>query len=119
LLGLGATADFGFFQAQSSGPFSAAEINGTFATATFLPLVPASPNLATEITLNNGSLSANTPGGALAGTYSVAAPGRGTASVNLPVLGGKDLVFYVLSPDSMVVMGSDNTMNDAISFMHF
>jgi len=118
ILGLGNTAEFGFFQPQAAGPFTAATINGAFASATFLPLVPASPNLATEITLNNGNLSANTPSGALTGTYSVAASGRGTASVNLPVLGGKDLVFYVIGPASVVMMGSDNTASDAITFMH-
>ena len=118
ILGLGNGAEFGSFHPQSSGPFSAASINGTFASATFLPLLPSSPNLAAEITLNNGSLSANMPSGTLTGTYSVAASGRGSASVNLPVLGGKDLVFYVVGPDSIVVMGSDNTAADAITSMH-
>jgi hypothetical protein len=64
-------------------------------------------------------VSANTPTGALTGTYTVAPSGRGTASVNLPVLGGKDLVFYVIGPDSIAVMGSDATASDAISFSHF
>jgi hypothetical protein len=112
-------AQFGFFQPQAPGPFATSTINGTFASATFLPMVPASPNLATEITLNNGTLSATTPAGALTGTYTVAASGRGTASVNLPVLGSINLVLYVISPTSVVVMGSDNTMTDAITFMHF
>jgi len=114
----GTTAEFGFFQPQAPGPFTTSTINGTFASATFLPMMPASPNLATEITLNNGTLSANTPAGALAGTYTVSASGRGTASVNLPVLGGSSLVLYVISPTSVEVMGSDNTTADAITFMH-
>ncbi|HEV2194057.1 MAG TPA: hypothetical protein VGR55_00610 [Candidatus Acidoferrum sp.] len=118
ILGLGNSAEFGFFQPQAAGPFTTASINGTFGSATFFPLTPMAPNLATEITLNNGSMSANTPAGALTGTYAVAPSGRGTASVNLPVLGGKDLVFYVIGPDSVVVMGSDATASDAISFMH-
>lgn len=115
----GTAAEFGFFQPQASGPFTTSTINGTFASATFLPMTPASPNIATEITLNNGTLSANTPAGALAGTYAVAPSGRGTASVNLPVLGGRSLVLYVIGPGSVAVMGSDNTMTDAITFMHF
>jgi hypothetical protein len=119
ILGLGNTAEFGLFHPQAAGPLSTASINGTFASATFLPLVPSSPNLATEITLNNGNLSASTPSGALSGTYSVAASGRGAASVNLPVLGGSDLVFYVISPSSVVLMGSDNTATDAVTLMHF
>lgn len=82
-------------------------------------MTPASPNIATEITLKNGTLSANTPAGALAGTYAVAPSGRGTASVNLPVLGANNLVLYVIGPGSVVVMGSDNTTSNAITFMHF
>jgi hypothetical protein len=35
------------------------------------------------------------------------------------VLGGSNLVLYVIGPGSVVVMGSDNTMNNAITFMHF
>jgi hypothetical protein len=119
ILGLDSNAEFGFFQPQAPGPFNAASINGTFAAGTFLPETPGSPNLVTEVTLNNGDFSANTPSGALSGTYSVGASGRGTATVNLPVLGGNDLVFYVISPNSVALMGSDNTMSDAITFMHF
>jgi hypothetical protein len=116
----GNTAEFGFFQPQASGPFSTASIDGTFGSATFSPLQQVStPNVATEITLNNGALSANTPAGALSGTYTIAPSGRGTASVNLPVLGTNDLVLYVIDPQSVVLMGSDNTTTDAILFMHF
>lgn len=117
ILGLGNDAEFGSFHPQSSGPFATTSINGTFAGSTFLPLIPSAPNLATEITLNNGNVSANTPGGTLTGTYSVAPSGRGTATVNLPVLGGKDLVFYVIAPDTIVLMGSDNTTADSITSM--
>jgi len=35
------------------------------------------------------------------------------------VLGGNDLVFYVIDPESVEVMGADNTTADAITFMHF
>ena len=115
----GNAAEFGFFQPQAAGPFTASTINGTLASATFLPMTPASPNLATEITLNNGTLSASTPAGALTGTYTVAASGRGTASVDLPVLGGSNLVLYVIGPGSVEVMGGDNTTTNAITFMHF
>jgi hypothetical protein len=115
----GTEAEFGFFQPQAPGPFTKSTVDGTFASATFLPMTPASPNLATEITLNDGTLSANTPAGALKATYTVTASGRGTASVNLPVLGGSNLVLYVIGPGSVEVMGSDNTMSDAIAFMHF
>lgn len=115
---LGGSAEFGFFQPQAAGPFTTVSINGIFGSATLFPLTPAGPNLATEITLNNGSVSASTPTGALTGTYTVAPSGRETASVNLPVLGGNDLVLYVIGPDSMVVVGSDATASDAISSIH-
>jgi hypothetical protein len=118
ILGLGKTADIGFFHPQSGGPFSTASIDGTFASSTIFPQTTASPNLAAEIALNNGSLSANTPGGALSGSYSVASSGRGTATVNLPLLGGTDLLFYVIGSDTVVVMGSDNTVSDGLIFMH-
>jgi hypothetical protein len=116
----GNTSAFGFFQPQASDPFSTASINGTLAAATFSPMqqVPT-PTLATEITLNNGGLSASTPAGALSGTYTIAPSGRGTASVNLPVLGTNDWVLYVIDPQNVVVMGSDNTTANAIMYMHF
>lgn len=119
ILGLDNNAEFGFLQPQASGPFTTGSMNDTVAAGTFLPETPGSPNLATEVTLNNGNLTASTPSGALSGTYSVAATGRGTATVNLPVLGTNDLVLYVIDPQSVVVMGSDNTTADAITFMHF
>lgn len=119
ILGLDNNAEFGFFQPQASGPFNTASINGTFAAGTLLPETPGSPNLATEVTLTNGNLTASTPSGALSGTYSVTDSGRGTATVNLPVLGGNDLVLYVIDPQSVLLMGSDNTASDAITFMHF
>lgn len=119
ILGLSNAAEFGFFQPQASGPFDTASINSTFASGTLLPETPASPNLVTEVTLNNGNLTASTPSGALSGTYSVAASGRGTASVNLPVFGGTDLVLYVIDPQSVLLMGSDSTASDAITLMHF
>ncbi len=119
ILGLDNSAEFGFFQPQASGPFNTASVNGTFAMGTFFPSLPGSPNLTTEVTLNNGNLTASAPSGALSGTYSITAAGRGTATVNLPVLGGNDLVLYVIDSQSVVLMGSDNTTADAITLMHF
>jgi len=119
IVGLDNSAEFGFFQPQASGPFNTGSANGTFAAGTFLPLTPGSPNLATEVTLNNGNLTASAPSGALSGTYSVTATGRGTATVSPPVLGGNDLVLYVIDPQSVLLMGSDNMASDTIMFMHF
>lgn len=104
---------FGFFEAQSSGPFDNSSINGTFAGGTWFSPVSASPNNVAAITLNNGTIS-----GALTGTYTVDAAGRGTATVNLPVFGGDHLVFYVVGPNNFYVMGSDAVTDDTIGFFH-
>jgi hypothetical protein len=105
---------FGFFEAQAPGPFNASTIDGVFSSGTWFSPVPASPNTAAQITLNNGSIS----GGPLTGTYNVDPSGRGTASVNLPLFGGDNLVFYIIGPGSVQVMGSDNVTGDAIGFLH-
>jgi hypothetical protein len=106
---------YGFLQAQAPGPFTNSSINGTFEGGTWFPPVPASPNSAARITLSNGSVS-----GTVNGTYAVDASGtgRGTASVDLPVFGSKNLVFYMVGPGVIDVMGSDSVAGDAIAFLH-
>jgi hypothetical protein len=104
---------YGFFEAQANGPFANSSINGTFMGATWFPAVPASPNNIAMITLNNGSIS-----GSLSGTYVVDSTGRGTATVNLPAFGSNDLVFYVIGPGAINVMGSDGVAADAVAFLH-
>jgi hypothetical protein len=44
--------------------------------------------------------------------------GRGTASVDLPIFGSKNLVFYVIGPGAIDVMGSDGVAADASAFLH-
>jgi hypothetical protein len=106
---------YGFFEAQANGPFANSSINGTFSGGTWFSSVAASPNNVASITLNNGLIS-----GSLNGMYAVDASGtgRGTASVDLPLFGSKDLVFYVVGPGAIEVMGSDPIPNDAIAWLH-
>ena len=105
---------FGFFEAQAPGRFNASSIDGIFAAGTWFSPVPTSPDTVAQITLNNGTVSA----GPLTGTYAVDSSGRGTATVSQPLFGGNDLVFYIIGPGSIEVMGSDNVTNDTISFLH-
>jgi hypothetical protein len=104
---------FGFFEAQATGPFTESSINGKFAGGTWFPPVAASPNNSAGLALNNGIIT-----GAVTGTYSVDSAGRGTASVNLPIFGSKDLVFYIVGSNNFYLMGSDGVANDTIGFLH-
>jgi hypothetical protein len=104
---------FGFFEAQAAGPFTNASLNGTFQGGTWFPPVSRSPNTVAAITLNNGGIS-----GALTGTYTVDSFGRGTGTVDLPLFGSNDVVFYVVGPNNFYIMGSDATTGDTIGFLH-
>lgn len=109
----GNTVDFGFFEAQSTGPFSVSSINGTFAGGTWFTPVLTSPNFVGTMTLNNGSIS-----GDVTGSYTVDPSGRGTAKLNLPVFGSSNVVFYIVAANNFIVMGSDAVTNDAMAFLH-
>jgi hypothetical protein len=114
LLDTSANVAFGFFSAQAAGPFTNASINGTFAAGTWFSPVTTSPNTTGVLTLNNGTVS-----GLGSGTYMVdgSGLGRGTATVN-PGFGSNNLVFYIVGPNALEIMGSDAVMNDAIAFMN-
>jgi len=99
---------FGFFQAQTSASLA----DGTFLAGTLFPPVSSSPNTADSITLSGGTIS-----GALTGTYSILGS-RGMATVDQPVLGSDDLVFYIFGSDGFVVMGSDAVLDNGIAFLH-
>ena len=105
---------FGFFGAQASGPFSNSTLQGTYAGGTWFPPASISPNFTGTVTLNNGSIS-----GDVTGTYNVnPVSGRGTASVNLPVFGSNNVVFYIVAPNNFMIMGSDPVSDDTIGFLH-
>lgn len=105
---------FGFFGAQSSGPFSNSTLNGTYAGGTWFSPTPISPNFTGTVTLNNGNIT-----GDVTGTYTLnSVSGRGTATVNLPVFGSDNLVFYLVAPNNFLIMGSDPVNDDTIGFLH-
>jgi len=113
ILDSSASVGFGFFEAQATGPFTNASINGTFLGGTWFPPTSTSPNSAGAITLNSGVIS-----GAATGAYVVSPDGRGTGTVNLPIFGSNDVVFYIVGPSNFYVMGSDAVANDTIGFLH-
>jgi hypothetical protein len=105
---------FGFFGAQSSGPFSNATLSGTYTGGTWFSPASNSPNFTGTVTLGNGTIT-----GDVTGTYTVdPVSGRGTGTVSLPVFGSDNLVFYIIAPDNFMIMGSDAIDNDTIGFLH-
>jgi hypothetical protein len=44
--------------------------------------------------------------------------GRVTGTVNLPIFGSNDVVFYIVGPNNFYVIGSDAVANDTIGFLH-
>jgi hypothetical protein len=115
------TVQFGFFEAQiANTAFNNTYIDGTFASAGWFNPVPTSPIVAAQYLFNNGNISASTAAGALTGSYSVSASGRGSGTVSLPILGSTNIVFYIVENDSLAVMGADPLAGhgNTINYMH-
>jgi len=103
----GSAVGFGCFERQSSVSFN----DSPFAAGTFLPAIQTSPNGVAQVLLNGGNIT-----GGLTGSYSVDSAGRGTGTVNVPVFGSTDIVFYVIDRGTIEVMGSDGVEGDSISY---
>jgi hypothetical protein len=117
VLDTGPNVGFGFFEAQSTGPFTDASMQGgVFNAGTWFSPVASSPNMVGQLTFGN----ALAVSGAATGTYAVDASGsgRGTAALNSAIFGSNNVVFYIGAPNFVIVMGSDAVANDAISFMN-
>ncbi len=112
------SVQFGSFEAQDIVPFNNALINGTFAGGGWFNPVTSSPNVAAQYDFANGNISGNVPGGALTGSYNVSATGRGSSTVSQPVFGSDAIVFYVISSDSIAVMGTGPSSGDTVSYLH-
>jgi len=113
----GGNVGFGFFEAQSAGPFTNASMQGgAYNTGTWLSPVAAAPDTVGQLTFSN----ALAVSGAATGTYAVDASGsgRGTGTLSSAIFGSTDVVFYVVSPNLAIMMGSDAVATDAISFMN-
>ena len=114
------SGQFGTFEPQDIVPFNNALIDGTFAGGGWFNPLSTSPYIAAQYSFGGGNVSATTPTGALTGSYAVSATGRGTSTVSQPGFGSNHIVFYVISADSMAVMGADALADhgDAISYLH-
>jgi hypothetical protein len=113
------SVQFGSFEAQDIVTFNNALVNGTFSGGGWFNPVSTSPNVTAQYSLDNGNVSA-TIGGPLTGTYSVSVTGRGTGTVSQPVFGSNSIVFYVISAQSIAVMGAADAppQGDTISYLH-
>ena len=114
------SGQFGTFEPQDIVPFNNALIDGTFAGGAWFNPLSTSPNVAAQYSFGGSNVSATTPTGALTGSYTVSATGRGTSTVSQPVFGSNPIVFYVISATAMAVMGADAVTGhgDAVSYLH-
>lgn len=135
-----ATVSFGFLVMGNAPsvlhippPFNNANITGTYAAATFLPILATAPNGAYPITLTptgqvdstfSGTFS--TGGGSVTGTYSFDSAfdslnsARGTMNVNSGLLfGNRNIVFYIANPNLIILMGADSGGPGGIAYMEF
>ncbi len=110
----GNSVTFGMLEPQAAGPFDNNSVSGGFALGTIQPIVDfAQDNVAVFNFTGAGSFSgtqdmtdpvSQTADVALAGTYAVAANGRGTFSLTMPA--PSDSVFYVVSRNKLVMVAT-------------
>jgi len=111
-------AVIGHLKPQSTGPFDAATINGTFFEGTFAPATSAVPDFSGVITLANtnstsGTIAGtqdtttsvvNTPGQAVTGTYGSIASATGIGAFTLTAPSAVTGSFIVVSPEHVVLV---------------
>jgi len=124
LLGTDANVSFGFLQVQGSpSNFSNSTIVGNYATGSFLPATAAVPNVATITNLApTAALSGTLTSGSTSGAYSFdPTTGRGTViTTGGTILGNNSAVFYIIDPENIVLMGSQQGQpNDGIELFNF
>ncbi|MEI6457760.1 MAG: Ig domain-containing protein [Pseudomonadota bacterium] len=106
--------NFGFLEPQIGVPFTsfpaAYYVGGTVYAAASSPIS----------TLPQVSLSAGTIGGSVTGTFAIdPSTGRMVGSVSRNLLGGTGLVFYVISPSKLVVIGdANNSINSQLAWLY-
>ncbi|HUO80192.1 MAG TPA: putative Ig domain-containing protein [Steroidobacteraceae bacterium] len=94
------TGNFGILDAQAAGPYS------DFATAyyeggTMFPGSTSPITLAPQLLFQTGAINGN-----LTGNYALdPATGRMVAAVSRTILGGSDLVIYIVNPAKLVIIG--------------
>ncbi len=116
---------FGIVQPQSTGPFTASSIAGTFVEGTSAPAETPVQDVAGTVTLANttsttgtvagaqdqSTSQANTPGETVAGTYSIIDPTLGTGSLALSAPATATGLFVTVSPSEVLMITT--TTNDA------
>jgi uncharacterized repeat protein (TIGR01451 family) len=114
---------FGFLTAQgNTANFNNANIFGTYALGTFMPVLPTVQNVAGPITLVPGAANSGTFSipSVVNGTYTfVPATGRGIATTTAGTV--QNSVFYIITPNNIILMGADAGpgTGDAMSYLQF
>ncbi len=100
--------NFGVLDAQAAGPFSdfttAYYVGGTMFPGSTSPVT-----LAPQLLFQSGSI-----GGNVTGNYALdPATGRMVAAVSRTILGGSDLVIYIVAPTKLVIMGDNLNISNS------
>jgi Putative Ig domain len=105
---------FGIFESQSSGPFSAASVEGSFIEGTLPPSISAVPNLVGELSFDGVSKvsgtedSSTSSGQTVSGTYQLtstgATDGSGTLTLSSPAAFNGS--FYIISQTEVVMVST-------------
>jgi hypothetical protein len=107
-----AVGNFGILEAQAPAPFSdfaaAYYIGGTLFPGATSPIT-----LAPQLLFQSGSITGN-----LSGSYALdPTTGRMIAAVSRTVLGGSDVVIYIVSPSKLVIVGDNlNITNSQLAW---
>ena len=114
------SVQYGWFEAQTASTFDSTSINGRFAGAAWFNPLAGSPNVAAQYNFAGGNLTAATPAGALSGSYTISATGRGSGTLNQDVFGSDNVVFYIIDNGALAIMGADPVagLGDAVSLLH-
>lgn len=105
---------FGILEPQSTGPFTASSIKGTFVQGTTAPATSAARDLSGEITLDGTSTvsgtqdqstaSTNAAAQSVAGTYTITSGTAGSGTVTLSAPASLSGSFFIISPTQLVMV---------------
>jgi hypothetical protein len=112
---------FGILQPQSGGPFTAANIKGSFVEGTSFPAINAVRDISGVLSLDGvrtvsgtqdqSTTAANSPAQAVSGTYTVSNASSGFGSIALSSPANFSGAFYMISPTQFVLLST--TTGDA------
>lgn len=107
-----ATGNFGIFEPQTGAPFSSFPIT-YYLGGTMFPMVTSPISTLSQLLFQNGSV-----GGNLSGNYAInPTTGRIIASVSRTLLGGSDVIAYIVNQNHLVAMGDSlNSVNSQIAW---